>query len=231
MSDMINFYDKIPKDMRKTYHNPGFKKHRTVIPSRWLVIAASGGGKSTFALQYIHDSSGTYEHIAVCLKSRHEPLYEFLEKKIPPESLTFYENTVPQISELENYKQSLIIFDDLIVNKNLQTQIADFYIRSRKFGITCMYLSQSYFSIPKIIRGQANYIVIKKLASDKDLALILREYSFNISQERLIQIYKKVTAKKTDFLLIDLEADNNQKFRINWKVMNLQRELPFEHIE
>jgi len=212
----VNYYEKIPKEMRKVYHNPGFKKHGLNVPFRMLVVGASGAGKTNWLMNMIKMTSGTFEHIIVCLKSRHEPLYEFLAKKLP-NSVTFYENQVPAISELEQYSSSLAVFDDLVATKSLQPAITDYFVRGRKHGISMVYISQSYYGIPKTIRSQATYIVLKKLTSDKDLALVLREYSFNMDFESVMDLYEKATATKNDFLMIDLEGPNDKKWRYNWK--------------
>lgn len=220
----VNYYEKIPKEMRKVYHNPGFKKHGLEIPFRMVVVGSSGAGKTNFCLNLIKITSGSFEHIAIALKSRHEPLYDFLAKKLP-NSVTFYENQVPAISELEQYSQSLIIFDDLVATKSLQTAISDFFVRGRKFGISMVYITQAYYQVPKLIRLQAQYCVLKKVGSDKDLAMIMREFSFGISKEQLMDLYEKATEKKDNFLLIDLNSDNSHKYRFNWKTINLKKEV------
>lgn len=217
----VNWYQKIPKEMRKNFHNPKFKDHGIVMPMRMAVIGGSGAGKTNWLLNFLKISSDTFEHVVVCLKSSHEPLYEFLKKKLP-NSITFYENQVPAMSELEQYSQSLIVFDDLVATKALQASIADYFIRGRKLGVSCIYISQSYFGIPKLIRAQCQYIVLKKLSSDKDLKLVVREYSFNVKLDDVIQLYEKATEEKNNFLLIDLEADNDKKFRFNWQPIDLK---------
>ena len=218
----VDWYGKIPKELRKVWHNPKYQKHKIELPARIMVIAASGGGKTTFALQFIHDTSGTFEHIAVCVKSKHEPLYEYLAKKLPTQ-VTFYENTVVPMSELEQYGQSLVILDDLVNTKALQTPIAEMAIRGRKKGITIMYLTQSYYAVPKLIRLQMNYLIIKKVSSEKDLKLILREQNFGINLDQLMELYKKATADKKNWLMIDVDHDE-LKFRNNYTPIHLKKE-------
>lgn len=224
MTEPINYYEKIPKELRKHVHNPKFNQHGIVMPCRIAVIGGSGSGKTNWLMNFLKITSGTYEKIIVCLKSQHEPLYQYLIKKLP-NSATLYENSVCPMSELENFSSSLIVFDDLVASKSLQAQITDYFIRGRKFGISCMYISQSYYGIPKIIRLQCQYIVLKKLSSDRDLKLLLSEYGFNVDFKKLMSIYQDATKSKNNFLMIDLEADNDQKFRKNWKVMKLRTDI------
>jgi len=207
-----NFYKLIrtPK-----VHNPNFKMHGITVPFRMLIIGASGSGKTNWLLELIHRMSGTFTNIVVCLRSKDEPLYNYLESKIK-EGLEFYEvqssTDIPNLDDLE--PQTLIVFDDLIsAGKDVQTKIAEYYIRARKKQVSCIYISQSYFAIPKIIRQQANYIVLKKINSSKDLTLILKEFPLDIKIEELKRIYAEASKGIEQFLLIDI---NKNEFRKNW---------------
>lgn len=42
---------------------------------------------------------------------------------------------------------------------------------------SCSYISQVLFAIPKDIRLQANYIIIKKINSNSNLRLIIKDYN------------------------------------------------------
>lgn len=216
MTEPINWYSKLPAELRKKYHNPGFEKHGLEVPFRMAVIGASGSGKTNFCLNLLKITSGTFQHVLICLKSIEEPLYQFLKKKLR-DKVTFCENEIPPMDDLKEYESSIVIFDDLVASRNLQATISDWFIRGRKFGISMVYISQAYYAIPKLIRLQCQYVVLKKVGSDKDLALILREFSFGISKEQLMELYERATKKKDNFLLVDLNADGIQKYRLNWK--------------
>ena len=87
-----------------------------------------------------------------------------------------------------------------------------------------VYLSQSYYGVPKLIRLQAQYVILKKLSSQKDLKLILSEYGFGYSLDEMEKIYEEATQKKENFLLLDLETDNKDKIRFNWTVVHPKKE-------
>jgi len=212
---MENFYKKTKKV--KT-HNPNFKKHNIEINFRMCIIGGSGSGKTNTLLNLIKTMNNTFEHIHLCVKSKEEPLYDYLFELLNPAGqITIYEEgECPVLTDLPN-RQSLIVFDDLILNK--QNKIADYYIRGRKKGLSMVYLSQSYYGMPKIIRNQCNYIILKKLQSLKDLNLILSEFSLGVSKEHLQNLYKKaIEGDFLDFFLIDLQTNNDElKFRKNFK--------------
>jgi hypothetical protein len=114
----------------------------------------------------------------------------------------------------------LIVFDDLILD-NLK-EIGQYYIRARKLNISCIFISQSYYSSNKdfkIIRRNINYLFIKKVSSLKELDLIAREYSINFDKNRFHKLYNDITKEFINFMMIDCEASDENKFRKNFDVI------------
>ena len=66
----------------------------------------------------------------------------------------------------------------VVLEKN-QNKMMEMYIRGRKKGISIVYLSQSFYRIPKTIRSNCNYFVILKLSGKRDLNLIMSEFESN----------------------------------------------------
>jgi energy-coupling factor transporter ATP-binding protein EcfA2 len=201
MSKVINYYDKLPK---KKVHNPGFKEHGMELPFRGIVVGPSGSGKSNLVLNIIHLMKNTFEFIQICTMDADEPLYKHLRDSIDPEHLGISEGfeKIPPLDAFKQYGQSLIIFDDLCSVESgrdkKQAIISDYYKRGRKIqsvdpklrgGISMMYLSQSFYGIPKFIRIQANYIFIKKTNDARDLSCILKDSSIGIKKAMLESMY------------------------------------------
>ena len=218
---MINFYEH--NDLKKLLppqQNPHFDQTQIKLPARIGVVAASGGGKTTWLVNFIARTNDTWGHIYICTKSP-EPIYEFLEKKVGAKNITmiYKLSQLPSLKDFPNpEKQSLVVFDDYAADKN-QEVIGEFFIRGRKvtkFGLTMVYLSQSYYKIPKIVRLQLSYLIILKLSSDRDLNLILSENSLGVDKNELKHIYKEATKTQFDFLKIDINnGDENKKFSHN----------------
>lgn len=199
-----NFYDIMPADFKKEYHNPNYANHGIKIPFRMLIVGSSGSGKTNTLLELIKRMNNTFEDIIICCKAKCEPLYEFLASKIP---IKFYENgEIPDINDFKTgTKQTLIVFDDLVLMKD-QSRIAEFFIRSRKYNMSCIYLSQSYYKTPKVIRININYLILKKLPSTRDLRMVLGENSIGLNLKELTLIYQNIIKNnKFDFLLFDLD--------------------------
>lgn len=206
---MENFYKIIPKN--KPARNTGYEQHNLELPTRILIVGSSGSGKTNVLFNFLKLSSGTFSKIVICVKSSDEPLYNYLAEN--PDIEFFEEGNVPDMSSFDGHKSSLIVFDDLVLEKD-QRKIQDFFIRGRKRGITGIYLSQSYYKTPKLIRINCRYIIIKKLSSVKDLKLIINEYNINDSVEKILNLYNEATKNFTDFLLIDTQ---NNIFTKNFK--------------
>lgn len=210
---VINYYKKIKG---KEAYNPKKDIHGLDIPFYMIIVAASGAGKTNVLVNFIHISSGTFNRICICCRTKDEPLYEYIANKSP--DIEFYENgDIPNIDDFDSNDNNLVVFDDLVLQKD-QSDIEEYFIRGRKKGITCIYLSQSYYKIPKLIRINCRYIILKKLSSIKDLKLILSEYNIGnfssnpkINLDKITEIYTDATANFTDFLLIDVKNNTFTK--------------------
>ena len=70
--------------------------------------------------------------------------------------------TIIQVEE----KKNLIVFDDMIAdimtNKKSQAIIKELFIRRRKLNISLVFITQTYFSVPKDVRlNSTPYLIIK----------------------------------------------------------------------
>ena len=80
-------------------------------------------------------------------------------------SLNQYPNinaqTSDEIQTLENYENSVVVFDDMLLSK--QESNIDLFFTRGKHKIDIYYISQSYFHLPKnTIRNISNIIIIFK---------------------------------------------------------------------
>ena len=96
--------------------------------------------------------------------------------------------SAPNLDEFDKKEQSLIVMDDLVLEKN-QKQLEQYFIRARKLNCSLVYLSQSYFAVPKMIRMNLNYLIIKRLNTLQDLFRMMREYSLGVSEDALVDLY------------------------------------------
>ena len=102
---------------------------------------------------------------------------------------------LPPIHDLKLCNQTLIIFDDMVTDLKKHPILSEYFIRGRKKSASIIFLRQSYYDTPKIIRQNINYCVILKLGGTRDINSILRECSIGISKEQLLYMYNEATKK------------------------------------
>ena len=214
---MVDYYKVMPKKFLLKTHNPKFKDHKLNLPFRMLIVGGSGAGKTQTLMNLIRIMNGTFNNIHIITKNKEEPLYDYLESKVDT-GLTITEgiNSAPDLDEFDKKEQTLIVMDDLVLEKN-QKQLEQYFIRARKLNCSLVYLSQSYFGVPKMIRMNLNYLIIKRLNTLQDLFRMMREYSLGVSKEVLVDLYQhSIQDNKQDFLLIDLDSEPKDRFRFNF---------------
>ena len=221
-AEIVNWYEKIPKEMLDTADNPNFHIHHLKIPFRMCVVAPSGSGKTNFLLNLIHlfsqGAKGTFADITIITRNKDEPLYNYLVSKCDQIQVKEGIHNLPQLDKMDKKVNHLVCFDDLVLSKD-QSAIENYYIRARKLNCSVIYLSQSYFRIPKIIRNNCSYMVILKLSGNREVNLILSEFGLGVSREQLIAMYEYATQEKFSPLLIDLEEDPFKRFRKGFSVV------------
>ena len=160
---------------------------------------------------------GTFDDIHIYCKSKDEPLYRFLCDKSKG-LIEIHEDLdkLPNINESKPHEQTLLIIDDFITDVKKHPVISEIFIRKRKKDISTMFLSQSYYNTPKIIRQNISYCIILKLGGSRDINSILRECSIGINKDELLYMYYKATRKKFDVLIINLDKCGNERYRHNF---------------
>ena len=117
--------------------------------------------------------------------------------------------------------QTLIVFNDTIAdmmtNKKFQAIIKELFIRCRKLNILLVFITQSYFSIPKDVRLNSKHHLIMKIDNKKELQNIAINHAAFIDYEDFVKIYRECIKEPYSFLAIDtaLSASDILRFRKN----------------
>jgi len=214
-SKIVNMYEKIPKEFLEKVENPNFHLHKMKIPLRAVICCPSGGGKTNYLVNLIGLFSvgkGTFQSITIITRNKDEPLYKWLETRSDQIIIKEGLNNTPQLDKFDKDFNHLVVFDDLVLSKDL-SMVENYYIRARKLNVSVIFISQSYFKIPKIIRNNCSYMILLKLSGNREVNIILSEFGLGVTKDQLIKIYEYATAEKFSPLLIDLEADKDNRFR------------------
>ena len=88
-------------------------------------------------------------------------------------------------------------------------------IRSRKLNISLVFITQSYFSVPKDVRLNSTHYLIMKINNKRGLQNIAIDHSAGSDYKDFMKIYRECTRKPCNFLTIDttLPASNPLRFR------------------
>ena len=169
-------------------------------------------------------------------KDPYEAKYQFLINKREsiglkhindPIAFVEYSNDMQDVyKNIEEYntdkeRKVLIAFDDMIAdminNKKLNSIITELFIRGRKLNISLVFITQSYFKVPKDVRLNSTHFFIMKIPNKRELQQIALNHSSDINSKDFIKIYKKYTAEPYSFLVNDatLASDNPLRFRKN----------------
>ena len=122
----------------------------------------------------------------------------------------------------------LIVLDDIIAgmlsNKELYPIVTELFIWSRKLNISLVFITKSYFAVPKNIRLNSTHYFIIKIPNKRELQQIAFNHSIIIDFKDFINLFKKCTAKPYSFLVIraTLASDNPSNFRNSFLEKNIK---------
>ena len=88
---------------------------------------------------------------------------------------------------------------DMINNNKLNSTVTELFIRGRKLNISLVFITQSYFKVPKDVRLNTTHFFITKIPNKRELQQIALNHSSDISTKDFINIYKKYTAEPIFF--------------------------------
>jgi len=218
---MINWYE--AKGMDKFLdkrENPYFKDHQIKLPFRMLIVGSSGSGKTNTLLNLIYKMPNTFQKVYVITADKDEPLYNFLNEKSGGEKKgvtiqNFSDKGLPDLKDFSKETNSLIVLDDL-VNRSPKEQapISEYFLRARKKGVSLVYISQSFYAVPKMIRNNLTHLLLKQVSSSRNLAMISKECSIGVKKKVLRDMYED-SSKDKGFLLFDLD-NPDRPFRKNF---------------
>ena len=105
----------------------------------------------------------------------------------------------------------------MLSNKNFNPIVTELFIRDRKLNISLVFITQSYFAMPKYIRLNSKYYFIMKIPNKWKLRQSSFNHSSDIDFKNFMNLYKRCTAKSYSFFVIDgtLASDNPSRFRKN----------------
>ena len=207
---MINL-DSITNENNKKHNEkwPYMPHH----PYRILIIGGSGSGKTNPLLNLINEQHDINK-IYLYARDLNKPKYKILIKKHKdagikhlndPNAFIECSNMMDDVydnihdNNSSRKRKTLIVFDDMIADimttKKCQSIIKELFIRCRKINISLVFISQSYFSVPKDVRLNSTHYLIMKINNKRELQNIAINHSPDIDyqdfNENLQRVHKR----------------------------------------
>ena len=181
---MINFDDYVNERKTECNLNCSYTPH---YPYRTLIIGGSGSGKPNVLLNLI-DNQPDIDKIYLYEKDPYEAKYQYLiniREKVDtnhfkdPKAFIEFSNDMhdvyKNINEYSQDKERKIstVFEDMIAdvinNKKLDSLVTELFIRGRKLNISIVFITHSYFKVPKDVRLNTTHFVIAKIPDKREL--------------------------------------------------------------
>ena len=198
---MINFDEYTNEN--KIEHNskwPYIPDH----PYRILIVGGSGSGKTNALLNLINNQPDI-DKIYLYAKDPYEKKYQYLINKREkvrlnhcndPKAFMEKSNDMQDVyKNIEDYnpikkRKILIVFDDMIADMIKSNPIVTaLFIRGRKLNISIVFITQSYFKVPKDVRLNSTHFFIMKIPNKRELQQIALNHSPDIDFKDFLNIY------------------------------------------
>ena len=113
----------------------------------------------------------------------------------------------------------------MIHNKKLNSIVTELFIRDRKLNISLVFITQSYFKVPKDVRLNTSHFFMAKVQNKRELQQIAINHSSDINTKDFTNIYRKCTAEPYSFLVNDTALTSNDRLRFRKNLSNIEYKL------
>ena len=194
-------------------------------PLTCLVAGPTGCGKSVFTFKLISEAQELInpppERIMYCYS-----MYQSIFDEFP--QVEFHEG-LPDIAQFDGKLRYLLILDDMMTQVN--DSVSDLFTRvSHHKNLSVIFLTQNIFHQSKQNRTMSlnsHYLVLFKNPRDAMQVATLGRQMFPGKAKFLIEAFVDATSKPFGYLLIDLKADTEQKFRIRTNIFQDERQFVY----
>ena len=108
----------------------------------------------------------------------------------------------------------------MIHNEKLNSIVTELFTRDRKLNISLVFITQSYFKVPKDVRLNTSHFFIAKISNKRELQQIAINHSSDINTTDFGNIYRKYTAEPYSFFIIDTRLPSNNPLKSRKNLFN-----------
>ena len=215
---MINFDDYVNEN--KTIRNKNWP-YIPDNPYRLMIIIGGSGSVKTNLLLNLIENQPDIDKTYLYAKDPFEAKYQYLINKREgvgrndfndPKAFVEYSNDMYDVyKNIDDHNPDkenkiLIVLDDMIAdmihNRKLNLIVTELFIKGRKLNISFVFITQSYFKVPKDVRLNTSHFFTAKIPNKKELQHIAINHSSDINTKDFANIYRKCTAEPLILLMI-----------------------------
>lgn len=215
------------------------KKNEDMMPKncfRCVVSGGSGSGKTMCVLNMILKYLN-FDQLHIFATSIDQPAYRMLEEtfgklddmredivrnynnkhkrvrmeKAPPLA-TFHDSFENfSLDDLDPSMQHIIVIDDMILEK--QSPMIELFVRGRHKACSVLYLTQSYYQTPKIIRQNATCVLLFSPTSKRELTLLYRDLGVGgVEMKEFVDTVEEALKEPYSFVKFDTMAPRDKRY-------------------
>lgn len=194
-------------------NNDKTTKHHHLLPDcHYMLVGCTGAGKTNqlvnMLLQWMN-----YDSCKIYTLNPNQDKYELLDEfrqlmndELDDDGVNFElddpENVIP-VEDLDDETNKVVIFDDVKIDNKNMNNIKEYFSLSRNKNCNCLYLTQSYYDVPKYIRRNTKCFMLFGGLDNKDIRHISDDQCKNISRNEFKKIYDEATTEPFSFMTID----------------------------
>ena len=104
--------------------------------------------------------------------------------------------------------------------------IKELLIRCRKINISLVFITQSYFFVPKDVRLNSTHYFIMKINNKRELQTIAISHSADIDRKDFMKIYREYTKESYTFFTIDTTLPSRNPLRFRKNLFDALKNMP-----
>jgi len=192
-------------------------------PFRMICAGGSGSGKTTILFNAIITGNIKFDKLYLYARDIEEHKYSCMIKMYvniaqdmgidPNELIVIGDNgkDIIDVDQLDPTKSNLVLFDDFITDKkSMDGIIKQHWIRGRKKNTSYVFLAQSYYEIPKMIRMNSDYFILFKFPESKSNQMIVSEQKGDLEYSQFKQLFDEATRGKYSWIFLDKKTDDDR---------------------
>ena len=106
------------------------------------------------------------------------------------------------------------MIEDMEGNKKLSSIVTELFIRGRKLDILLLFISQSYFKVPKIITLNVTHCFMMEIPNKRELPQRKSNHSSDIEFKGFMKLYKDYTQEPFSILVKDATSTTDNPLRL-----------------